>query len=283
MRHICHIDESGCLGALRADSLAHVQPALVVAGLIVAEESMAEITSEFIKAKKKFDKNTFRNATGDLDSVRAEIKGKSLRGDLKRSSAGNPRHPALLALNSTLTALEKANAQVVGRVCVKPVGGQFDGRAAYIRSVRFIAENFSRFLIARNSTGRIVCDSRNRRDDDKTARASRRPSGLPHPGLREAPIFADSRDQVGLQLADWLCSAVISPLAATVYSCECMRADSPHVHKNYLQMRDKHGYGEWLWRRQLRFKAGGRTRWGLEIDDPCLRSSELLFRAPAVE
>ena len=282
-RHICHVDESGCLGALRAGSRVHVQPILAVVGVILPEESLARITPEFLKAKKMFDKNIFRGVADEAGAVRAEVKGKSLRGDLKRFSGGETPPPAALALNAALAALEKEGAWVVGRVCVKPAGKPFNGKAEYNRSVRFIAENFSRFLREKNARGEMVCDSRGdgpgSKANNDAARAARRPSGLPYKGLPKSPTFADSRDRVGLQLADWICSAVVSPAAAAAFGCGNARDSSKRVRENSARDSDQFGFGEWLRRRQLRFQSGGRVQWGLEIKDPRKRSAELLFRA----
>ena len=274
MPHICYIDESGDLNGLHsAQRLVEGQPVLVVLGLIVPEESLAQITFGLLEIRGKFGPG------------RAEVKGAELRGDLAKPSDENSRHAGLVALKSALELLEDADARVTGRVCVKPAGEPFDGDDAHDRALRFIAGNFSRFLRAEKSEGRVVCDSRGSVDCDnnmRAARALRRPFGFRRPEF-PPPVFAHSEDCVGLQLADWLCSALVAPVAATAYCGDCERLrESVHVNGNYLRFRDRHGGGEWLWRRQLRFAArGGRMRMGLEVDDPRGRSSELLFRASA--
>ena len=274
MSHICHIDESGDLHGLQSPwRLAKGQPVLVVLGLIVPEESLTQVTSRFLEIRGKFGPG------------RAEVKGAELRGDLAKPSDENSRHAGLLALKAALELLENADARVTARVCVKPAGEPFDGDDAHDRALRFIAGNFSRFLRAEKSEGRVVCDSRGPFDSDnnmRAARALRRPFGFRRPEF-PPPVFAHSEDCVGLQLADWLCSALVAPVAATAYCGDCERLrESVHVNGNYLRFRDRHGGGEWLWRRQLRFAArGGRMRMGLEVDDPRGRSSELLFRASA--
>ena len=277
MPHICYIDESGDINGLHSPGrLLEGQPVYVVLGLIISEKSLEQITPEFLKIRDDF-------APGEI-----EAKGSELRGDLKKTSNGSSSHAGLVALKSTLKLLDGAgvNARVTGRVFVKQAGQPFKGENADKRALRFIAENFSRFLRTKNMEGRVVFDSRSPKPDSKNnkraARAMLLSSGQPWPKLQWPPVFARSEDRIGLQMADWLCSALVAPLAATAYCGDCMQLrESIHVNKNYLKIRDQHGGGEWLWRRQLRLQKGGRLTWGLAVDDPCGRSSEFLFRAPA--
>ena len=275
MPHTCFIDESGDRYGLHSPGrLLEGQPVYVVLGLVVSDASLAQITPEFLRVREGF-------APGE-----SEAKGSDLRRDLKQPLADDSRAAGFVALKAALRLLDRANARVTGRVCVKRAGERFDGAGAEVRALRFVAGNFSRFLRRKNAEGRIVFDSRGdpraSGENKQVVRAMRRPPGRAWSKLRHPPIFAHSKDSVGLQLADWICSALIAPPAATAYCGDCARLrGSPHIHENYLQMRDQHGGGDWLWRRQLRFQAGGKTRWGLEVEDPRERSSELLFRASA--
>ena len=271
MSHICYIDESGDLdGLLSPGRLIEGQPVYAVLGLIVSEKSIARVAPDFVKIRELF-------APGQ-----SEVKGSDLRRDL--SSADNSRPAGFVALKAALKLLESADARVTGRVCVKRAGELFDGKGADARALGFIAENFSRFLRMKNLKGRVVFDSRGgkltARENKRAAQSMLRSSKRPESKLRCPLVFARSEDHVGLQLADWLCSALVAPLAATAYCGDCSRLrDSRHVHANYLKIRGRHGGGAWLWHRQLRFQTGGRARWGLEVDDPRGRSSERLFRA----
>lgn len=274
MPHTCFIDESGDRYGLHSPGrLLEGQPVYVVLGLVVSDRALAEITPEFLEIRERF-------APGQ-----SEAKGSDLRRDLKQPLSHGSRAAGFVALKAALRLLDGADARVAGRVCVKRAEEPFDGVKADRRALRFIAGNFSRFLRRKNAEGRIIFDSRgapSSSDENRRAiRAMRRAPERAWSKLRR-PIPAHSGDSVGLQLADWVCSALVAPLAAAAYCGDCVRLrDSPHIDQNYLQMRDQHGGGDWLRRRQIRSEVDGRLRWGLVVEDPRGRSSELLFRASA--
>lgn len=260
--HICLIDESGDSSPLpSADS--PVQPVLVVAGLMVSESALPRMESEFLALKKKVNPG----------AIPPEVKGRGLREAL-RSAGVKRRDFTLLLLDRALDILENASATVAGQVWVKPVGGEFDGNAAYVSSAMFIARQFQRFLAARESRGKILCDHRRPAQQSAVARAflerKSRAAGDPFSRLPDSPSFTDSRQSPGVQLADWLCSALVAPLAATVY-CD---AQSPHAHRNYLRLRERFG------RRLMKIQEDDRAnRRGLRVAAGHSRLS--LFRAPA--
>ena len=273
MSHTCFIDESGDRRGLLSEARrSQAQPVYVVLGLIMSDAALAEITPEFVEIRKS------------VSPVESEVKGNKLRGDIKQSLGSGIGPAGFVALKAALQLLDRADIRVTGRVSVKPTEKNFDGNGAETRALEFIVENFSRFLQKEKVEGGIVFDSRGSGPDSKenkqVERAMQKAPGFSRPGLRK-PTFSRSEDCIGLQLADWICSALIAPPAATAYCDGCARLrGSPHIHENYLQMRDQYG-GDWLWRRQLRFQTGGKPRWGLEVDDPRGRSSALLFRASA--
>ena len=240
MRHICCIDESGDFGRLpSADS--PVQPVLAVVGLIAPESATARLDAEFSALKKK------------LNPGRAplEVKGKNLREAL-RSSRPRRRNLALSHLGAALGMLEDAGARVAGRVCVKPIGGKFDGKGEYVASVLSVATNFQRVLEAGKSKGTIVCDGHRdfarREVGRRFLERKSRPSGDAFPNVPAPPVFVDSREHSGVQLADWICSAIVAPLAAA--ACFGGRMpNSKHVHDNYLLLA---GREERLWERLAR-------------------------------
>ena len=275
MSHTCFIDESGDRRGLLSEARrSQAQPVYVVLGLIMSDEALAHITPEFVKIRKS------------VSPVELEVKGNMLRGDIKQSPDGGIGPAGFVALKAALQLLDRADIRVTGRISVKPTDENFDGNEAEARALGFIVGNFSRFLLEKKTEGGIVFDSRgggpDSEENKQVARAMKKAPGFSRPKLRKPPIFSRSEDCVGLQLADWICSALIAPPAATAYCGDCARlSGSPHIHKNYLQMRDQHGGGDWLWRRQLRFQTGGKTRWGLEVDGPREYSSRLLFGASA--
>nr|WP_240655441.1 hypothetical protein [Paraburkholderia phosphatilytica] len=54
-----------------------IQPLLVIAGLIVQQDALADITREFLTLKRRYFPGSFKSIHL-LDDVREEIKGSSL-------------------------------------------------------------------------------------------------------------------------------------------------------------------------------------------------------------
>ena len=278
MFHLCYLDESGCTGPLPSAE-SPIQPVFVVAGLIVPADDITEMTREFMAVKRRFDPGLFSKDAHNLDALLREIKGSRLRGDLK-SPSRNRKRAALGFLHKALELLERRGARLVGRVRIKPVGGEFRGRQVYTSSVQAVAGDFQRFLESRQSRGIVVCDSRSRELNANVAHSlftqKLKSSGDSYSRLLDAPLFADSRNHAGIQFADLICSAILSPLAATVY-CDG-RADAPlHAHPNFLLLRER--FGERLMKMQFRFAgAAGKTRGGIVVSDPGGRHGGFLFR-----
>ena len=158
MFHLCYLDESGCLGALPS-AASQVQPVFALVGLIVPASRLERMTREFMNLKRRFNPGLFSGDAHDLDAILREVKGASLRKDL-RSANRNRRRAALGFLDGALDLLERTGVRLVGRVWVKPVGGPFKGREIYTSSAQAVAENFHRFLADRRARGIMVCDSR---------------------------------------------------------------------------------------------------------------------------
>ena len=277
MFHLCYLDESGCLGALPS-VCSHIQPVLSIVGLIVPANRLPQITRDFMSLKRRSHPGLFSEDDHDLDGILREVKGGNLRGDLK-SDSRKRRRAAQMFLNHALKLLEESDSRLVGRVWIKPVGEEFKGREIYTFSAQAVAENFQRFLAAGNSRGMIVCDSREPRANAIVSHSvftrKFKWTGDPFPRLLDSPVFADSGNHAGIQMADLLCSAIVSPLAAAVY-----HSGSPHAHPNYLHLRQR--FGERLNKLQFRFKDdNGKLRGGIVVSDPDKqRSGRILFHAP---
>ena len=230
MSHICHIDESGDFGPLPPANLnaQPVQPVLVVVGLIVAESELTRMSREFIALRKTSEFLRARRSALRQDEFPREDRGKDMfRWALKSNRAGW-QNSALSTLGQALALLERAQARVAG--CVHLKGDDFEGAKTYETSVLSIAANFRRFLEAGQAQNgeqrprrgvRVVCD--NQEEAGKKVRREFVRRNL------DPPEFVDSKNHIGVQLADWLCSAIIAPLAATRLSPESKHADTRYL------------------------------------------------------
>ena len=92
------------------------------------------------------------------------------------------------------------------------------------------------------------------------------------------PVFGHSDNHAGIQAADLLCSAFLTPMAVHAY---CLNhINNLHVHDDYHRIRSQ--FGERLKNMQFRYENNqGRWRGGVTVSDAlCRKSGGLLFAAP---
>lgn len=69
----CYVDEAGCTGVLPSASC-DIQPVLVVVGVVIPHQTLAELTREFIHLKRAFFPANRPRASTSLDWIAAEAK-----------------------------------------------------------------------------------------------------------------------------------------------------------------------------------------------------------------
>ena len=278
MRHICHIDESGDFGQLTSANQ-NAQPALVVVGLIVPEEKTAQMGEEFLNLRKANEFLHSRRIVLGQDEFPSEDKGNELRWALRSDKidwrTGQPwRDGALSVLGLALDLLERVEARVAGCVHVKPINQAFSGKNAYVSSVLSIAANFHSILEFGHPEepreqlqmeGRIICDDQRGGKSAVHQHFDRRKF--------RRPEFENSQKRAGLQLADWLCSAIIAPMAATTCFNRADLPESKHINDLYLSLNEGENSP---WRRLTRMQFpfaddNGARQPGILVDPPELR------------
>lgn len=266
--HICYVDEAGCTSALPYAN-SPVQPVFVLGGLFLDEQALRPMTGDLLALKQRFFPNLLPPAALYHDWMAAEIKGSDIRRSA-RSAGRNDRRFAYGVISSALDILEKYNSQIVARVYIKPVAHPFNGSAVYTSTVQSVCTSFQQFLDARQSTGLVIADSRNK---GKNANVSHsvftqryRAAGDPYPALVEVPTFGHSDNHTGLQMMDFVCSALLFPIAAQT-CCVPYLTDQTHLSPHYEGLRSR--YGERLKNMQFRYRdAQGMWRGGITLIDP---------------
>ena len=295
--YFCYLDETGSdLGTpvVGSDS----PPIFVVAGIVIPAGGVAQMTREFVAAKREYDPERFEDIPAS-ERAREEVKGHKMFRVLAKGG-GKQQAAAVAFLHETLDIVARLDGGLVGRFQVKVAGERFNTNAVYASSVAEIAGNFQKFLEARRARGMIWCDSRRYRDWDVAkvcpdcgkrvifCERKDEPLNIPIsravfakkfggekdalPDVAEAPAFVNSENHAGIQIADLLCSALIGPIAAAHYRPESSRAD-PRA----LELRDRDGFGERMNKMQLRVQDdSGVVRGALTSGDH--RSSAPLFQ-----
>jgi hypothetical protein len=119
-----------------------------------------------------------------------------------------------------------------------------------------------------NDLGIVIVDSRVKRLNTQVAHSiftqKFKSSGDLYDRIVELPTFAHSDNHAGLQIADHLCSAIITPIAIQTY---CVgHVNNVHVRADYADIKTQ--YKDRIRAMQHRYQeANGRWRGGLTVSD----------------
>ncbi|KQV78497.1 hypothetical protein ASD15_22050 [Massilia sp. Root351] len=259
MSYICYIDEAGCSTALPS-ATTDIQPVLAIGGLIVPQAALADLTTDFLKLKRKFFPGQFQSAHL-LDDVRQEIKGSDVRGSIRK--LGTKASTQLRFADEVLALLEHYSCRILGAVWVKGIAKPFKHREVYTRSVQMACKRFQDFLEDKKSHGLIIADFRTTQLNDQVAHSiftqKYRAKGDPYSRILELPTFGVSNNHVGLQLTDVLCSTMLFPMATSAY----MYGHLTGVHVNARDLIIRRRYAKRL--KNLQFRLNG--DWSLHVTD----------------
>ncbi|SED17762.1 DUF3800 domain-containing protein [Rhodobacter sp. 24-YEA-8] len=263
---ICYIDEAGCTGMLPAANSA-IQPTLVIVGVIVDYGKLHDLTDGMLNLKKKYFPNLAPSKTTHMGWMLHEIKGSEIRKNIATGSRNQRRH-GMTFLTEVMNLCDQIEAKLVGRVWVKGVGAPIDGTAIYTYSVQSIYTSFQNFLVKHSDMGFVVADSRIKHLNTQVAHSiftqKFKGSGDAYDRIIELPAFSHSDNHAGLQLADALCSGIITPMAISTY-CEG-HLSGPHIRPRYVDI--KSALSAKCMGLQHRFQeANGRHRGGLVVSD----------------
>ena len=262
---ICYIDEAGCTGTL-ASASSTIQPVLVIVGLILDYGSLHGCTTELIELKQRFFPKLLPTSATHLDWIMAELKGSDLRKEACSRARNNRRH-TFGVLDQTCKIIDNAKGSIIGRIWVKEIGAAVKGVPVYTSSIQSIYADFQRYLAKEKEYGFVVADSRFQHLNTQVAHSiftqKFKGTGDNYDRIIELPAFSHSNNHAGLQLADLLASAFVTPIAVETY-CKGILS-SVHV-RDYSEV--KRRYSSWVREKQYRYnEASGRTRGGLIVAD----------------
>lgn len=266
--HICYLDESGCTGTLPSND-SQIQPVFVLGGVFLDEQAIRPLTGDLLVLKQRFFPNLLAASALYHDWMAAEIKGADIRKKV-RSTNRNERRFSYTLIDSALKILETHKAMLMARVYIKPVGIPFNGPAVYTSTVQSLCSGFEDFLVKRDAIGLIIADSRTKGKNSIVSHSiftqRFKAAGDPYPSLVEVPTFGHSDNHAGLQMMDFICSALLFPIAAQV-CCSGHMADLTHVSPHYENLRTR--YGARLKNLQYRYQdVAGKWRGGITLIDP---------------
>jgi Protein of unknown function (DUF3800) len=229
---ICFIDESGDDADLPA-AASNIQPALVIVGVILDYTKLHQATSKLISLKQRFYPHTAVHGHQYLAAILAEIKGSELRKNACESN--KKRRHVFGFLKGVLDICEELEARIVGRVWIKGIAQAFDGMAVYTSSIQAMCSYFHDYLAKENDLGIIIADHRTKGLNVRVAHSiftqKFKSSGDLYDRILELPTFAHSDNHAGLQIADFIGSAIVTPLAVQAYCASHLTG--VHIRANY--------------------------------------------------
>ncbi len=272
---ICYVDESGDTGVLPVAN-SPVQPVFVITGVSFNFADLRTLTFEFLNLKQRFFPNSqirvgnppvVQNPPNFLDWVLAEVKGSDLRRGLWTGGRNRRRH-VLGFLDHFVSFLQNHDAKIMGRLLLKGIATPINGRSVYTSAIQTIFSTFQNYLSSINDSGIIVMDSRTKHQNVNVSHSlftqKFQASGDPYPNIIEMPTFGHSENHVGIQIADFICSSLLFPMATHSY-CDG-HVTNVHVQANYGLLRPRYGLA--LRALQHRFQdQTGRWRGGVVVND----------------
>ena len=278
---LCYVDESGDDETL-VDTEPDQQPVIVIAGITLPESDLTAVTHEWIELKTRFHPTIASSGRGWLDAILADIKGSKCRGRFRASASPREKQHAVGFIDGTLKILERHSATLIGRVRVKELGHGHNDINLYSSTLQFICGAFDAGLPA-DERGMVVVDSQTYRHNYRLAHSiftQRFATSPKHVGLVDMPVFGHSDNHAGLQIADMLCSAVLAPIACTVYAGGSYGAWNRHCDRGYLKIREK--FGKRL--KALTFEWNntmtGKKTSSVVVNDPLSKRGARLLWAP---
>lgn len=261
---ICFIDESGDSGILPS-ATAPIQPVFVLGALVLDASLVKSVTAEFLGVKRRFFPG-LHNPSKPLDILMQVVKGCDLRRNV-RTGGRNKIRQALLFLGQVFDILERHQARVFARVWVKGIAAPVNERSLYTFSMQSLCATFQSHLASRAREGLIIADSRNKAKNSNVSYSiftrKYKQAGDEYPNIVEMPTFGHDENHVGLQLADYICSAIICPMAIQSYCSGLLR--NIHVSPNYESI--KVMFGARLKAMQYRHCDNGKWRGGVTVCD----------------
>jgi uncharacterized protein DUF3800 len=239
---------------------------MVILGVSLDARMVPLLTREFLSLKRRYFPEQFFKGRA-LDHMLTEIKGNHLL-KMTRHESRDRRRQAKLVRRDLLRLLERHGCRVIGRVWVKAPGRTLKADATYCYAVQDIVTHFCHFLRAQDSYGVMVADARTPGLNATVAHSiftqKWRTGDDPYASLLEVPVFADSRNHAGLQIADLLASTLVFPMAVAAYGAP---PGNVHASERYQSVRTDHGAA--LRDLQYRYVDDiGRWRGGLVVSDP---------------
>lgn len=261
---MCYVDESGDTGSFDPAER-NSQPIFLLSALMLDQSDLENVTREIMQLKQTYFPSYSQGAAHWHDWLKVEVKGANLRRALREGHRDSRRH-IMGFLFHVLSLLERHHIQLAARIYVKQPCSEFKGASVYPSAIQRLSQAFEDKLMKTNDKGVIVLDSRNKVKNVPVSHGlftwNFSTHGTAYHYLAELPLFGHSENHAMLQLADWVGSAFLAPMATTAY-CSAFRESCVHVAPEFDEIRDR--FGQRIKQLQYRFERDGQKLGGIHV------------------
>lgn len=278
---LCYIDESGDTGSFTLDNM-NSQPVFLLTALFMPQDRLVNVTRAVIALKQRYFPRMKPAGDHWHDWLRVEVKGSELRRFVREGGRDN-RRLAFGFMSRVLSILEYNDCKIVSRIFVKGVGEEFDGTSVYASAVQRLLSAFDNYIGEHGDKGVAILDSRNKNKNAPLAHSlftwNFSAHGHEYDRLAELPVFGHSENHAMIQLADWISSAFLFPMAAYAY---CLEHETACLHIDGAYAAIQKMFGQRLKALQYRYAlADGTKRGGIYVQGKSVRLNPLqLFGDP---
>lgn len=261
---LCYVDESGDTGSYLPNER-NSQPVFAISALFVHQSALKSLTCSVIELKKRFFPSYANGVKHWHDWLKVEVKGANLRRAIREGTHESRRH-VVGFMEQVVRLMEQHHIRIVSRIYLKTPHSPFDGSSVYAAAVQRLGMAFEDWLQRENDKGIFILDSRNKVKNVPIAHGvftmNFSSHGNAYDYLAELPLFGHSENHALLQLADWIGSAFLFPMAIRAFYSEnqevCVHADSS------LEI-IRNRFGQRLKALQYRYEKDGRKLGGVSV------------------
>jgi Protein of unknown function (DUF3800) len=257
-----YVDEAGNAARFSHAGSPSASPVFVVAGVTLAPGQLCTAKERLLIARRRaFGAPRTRSLVENLYDN--EVKAAVLRAGMNGTGSRLHQRRCWEYVEDSVSILEDLRARVFAHVWLKTPGSWLDESGAYRTSLQHFATGFSHRLAADDNCGAMLLDARSPKKDSSAQRAivdlkySCEPDSVTDRliGLTEVASVGDSKNFVGLQLADLVASALLFPMACVAFRTEL------GIYKSPAQFQEaQKTYGERLAALQCHWRTPDRRR-----------------------
>lgn len=206
---IFYIDESGDVNNHHIPLKNGETPLITITGLALPLEEWRNIDREHLKLKSNFYKSELAQSKKRPEHF--EIKGNHLAAPRNKNSRRNHVY-----INEIIELASRYNGKLFCVTIIKNAKNPTSSKSIYTSSLQIIAERFNYFINESHEYDKgIIIIDKNVKLEDNVVKSYMsfifgNETGRSLTNIHEAPLFADSRYTVGLQLVDNLSSIIYS-------------------------------------------------------------------------